>query len=149
MNNLQKQPSSLPLIIILIGTTILAVPAIIINYLFIEAANSKSSDAGNALTAALLCVTVFGFILFAGYILTAVFRRHNPVLWFFSMIFNLILCACYSLALSGSGEGLSPKFAGASPETLISVLPFWTFFVMLASGYYLFFGRFDKKSELV
>ena len=150
MKNQQTQPNPLPLNIILIGTSILVLPAVYITFLMSGESDGKHADSLNLLSGAILGVTIFGFILFGGYILTAVYRRHSRVFWFFSMIFNLILSAGYGLVFLAAGGSMSLKLSAADTTgKLIMLLPFWTLFVAIASGYYFTYGWFDKKSELV
>jgi hypothetical protein len=137
MKNYKTSSKMLPLILILIGTALLAIPAAVGTVALLDTSSSQYPGVRNTSGQFLFCISIVGFMLFAGYILTAIFRRHNRIFWFCSMIYNLALSCCY-VYVFGLSAGYNPfeaikLFCFAFPASLI--LP-WTIFVAVASGYY-------------
>ena len=146
---MENQPRKIFLTLILIGTTILAIPvATGLLFLYNETLdlNLKSENSAWLL---LLLIPITGFLLYAGYILTAVFRRHNSIFWCLSMVFNFLLSAVYWFALVfGDGRSL-PKPGFSLFENPLLLLPIWTSFVTYASAYYCFYPLSDKQSKYI
>lgn len=151
MENLEASPKKLPLILILIGTTILAFPAAVGTIALFDEF-SPGVGTMNSSGQILFCISVGGFLLFAGYILTALLRRHNCVFWFCSMLYNFGLSGCYVYlfvtVLPDSNINLSEILFDdlINPYLLV---PLWTIFVTIASGYYFRFAISHQKLSLV
>lgn len=150
MENFEASPKKLPLILILIGTTILAFPAAFGTVALFD--TSPSYIGVKELPGQILfCISVGGFLLFAGYILTAIFRRHSSIFWFCSMLYNFGLSGCYIYlyvtVLPYSNISLSEILFDdlVNPYLLV---PLWTIFVTIASGYYFRFAIRPKKLNL-
>jgi hypothetical protein len=136
--NTQTAPRKLHLILILIGTSLLAIPAALGTFALFDT-TATGLNANDPIGKYLLAISVTGFVLFSGYILTAVFNHYNPVLWLLSLLYNGALSLCY-LGFVGWAL-LECMFA---PEGIFAflnsgswLLPMWTIYVTLASGYYL------------
>ncbi|HEX9963015.1 MAG TPA: hypothetical protein VGB00_18930 [Pyrinomonadaceae bacterium] len=136
--NIKTAPRKLHLILILTGTSLLALPAAFGTFALLDTSASGLS-ANEPIGKYLLAISVTGFVLFSGYILTAVFNRYNPVLWLLSLLYNGALSLCYLGFLGWALVG-----AMFSPEAIYGLLtggawllPMWTIYVTLASGYYL------------
>lgn len=129
-------PKTYPLIIILIGTSILAVPAAVGTYALV--ADSSFGTPKDAFGSWLFWISVMGFLLFAGYILTAVFKKHTALLWLPSLLYNFALsCAYVYMFLQGfGGMPLYALFYSALTSGAV-LLPLWTIYVTGASFYYL------------
>ncbi len=150
MKNLNHPPKNLPLILILIGTTILAFPAAFGTIALFDTSPSgiNVEDSSGQI---LFCISVGGFGLYAGYILTAIFRRHSSVFWFCSMLYNFGL-SCGYIYIFFAELKTSPARAA---ETIFNALSnpyflilFWTIFVTIASGYYFRFAVRPKNLDL-
>lgn len=156
MENRQTKPRKFPLILILIGTTILAIPAAFGTAVLLDFSATNSVNVEDASGKFLFCLSLAGFALFAGYILTAIFRRHNCVFWLCSGLYNFALLGCYSYFLLAEAQ-LSPDFFGKAllgvlenPLSFFSflLLPLWLIFVTVSSAYYFKFALRAKKIEL-
>jgi len=146
---MQNQPRKIFLTSILIGTTILAIPASIGLYFLFDASSGLDLKAEDSAWLLLLLIPVGGFLLYAGYILTAVFHRHSSIFWCLSMVYNFLLSCTYWLAMM-NGFGNSPgQFLSSLHESPILLLPLWTSFVTYASGYYCFYPLSDKQSKYI
>lgn len=147
MENLRTPPNNLPLVLILIGTILLAFPAA---FGTIALFDTSSFGVGiNELPGQILfCISIGGFGLLAGYIMTAIFRRHSGIFWLCSMLYNFGLSCCYFyLLVFTQNDSLteSAEVVWSSPYILI---PLWTIFVIIASGYYLLSTLRPKKLYL-
>jgi hypothetical protein len=149
-NEFTIKPKKYPLIIILIGTSILAVPAALGTFALFD--NSTFGASNNNLSWTLILISVTGFLLFAGYILTAIFNRHYSLLWFCSFLYNLGLSGCYIFymfwAYAQSPFMSLPKSFYHTLTSGVWLLPAWTLFVTAASFYYLKHSLFPKKIDL-
>ena len=137
-NEFLIKPKKYPLNIILIGTTILAVPAAFGTFALLD--NSSSGTPDGYIAEILLLTSIIGFLLFAGYILTAIFQKHTSILWFCSTLYNLALCCAYAAIFFGlyTQSGISfPIFCYNVLTSGSWLLPAWTTFVTGASAYYL------------
>lgn len=146
---MENQPRKIFLTLILIGTTILAIPSAIgLFYLYKETSGLelKTEDSAWLL---LLLIPLAGFLLYAGYILTAVFRRHSSIFWCLSMVYNFLLSCAYWLAMTNGFGGSPGQFLSSLHESPILLLPVWTSFVTYASGYYCFYPFSDKRSKYI
>ncbi len=151
MKNLNHPPKNLPLILILIGTTLLAIPAAIGTIALLDTSSSSFAGVKDLPGQILFCISVGGFGLYAGYILTAIFRRHSSVFWFCSMLYNFGL-SCGYIYIFFAELKTSPARAA---ETIFNALSnpyflilFWTIFVTIASGYYFRFAVRPKNLDL-
>lgn len=151
MNNLEPAPKKTPLILILIGTTLLAIPAAF-GTLALFDTSSVGIGVDEPSGQILFCISLSGFALHAGYILTTVFKRHNAVFWLCSAIYNFGLSCCYqyfflaelnSSLIFGAADIFS---VWLNPAFLISL---WTIFVTIASGYYFNFAVRRKNQDLL
>lgn len=143
------EPKRLPLTLILIGTTLLAIPAAFGTIALFDTSSPGAS--GDFPVNILLWVSISGFVLFAGYILTAVFRRHNSIFWLCSLIYNLGLSCCYIYFFIAEAASTSDPLNQSLFnfwENPLLLLPLWTIFVAAASGYYFKFAMLPKKPEL-
>jgi hypothetical protein len=136
--NIKTAPRKLHLILILIGTSLLAVPAVFGTFALLDT-SAMGPDADQPIGKALLAISITGFVLFSGYILTAIFNHYNPILWLLSLLYNGALSVCYVgflgwalLASMFSPEAIFGLLTGGS-----WILPMWTIYVTIASGYYL------------
>ncbi len=150
MENLKTPPKKLPLILILIGTTILAFPAAIGTVALFDT-SSTFTGVKDLSGQILFCISVGGFGLFAGYILTAIFQRHSSIFWFCSMFYNFGLSCCYIYIflteLTASPARLNETIFNAWRNPFFLIL-LWTIFVTIASGYYFRFAIRPKKLNL-
>lgn len=151
MSILSKTPKKLPLNIILIGTSLLAIPAAFGTYALIEDPFLTDFKVENFTGKELFLISICGFLLFAGYILTAVFQKHSRIFWFCSAIYNLCISTFYVL-VAIYGLFFADKFTSGniivwifSPAVL---LPFWTIFVTISSFYYFKFVLQATKTKL-
>ena len=140
MKNFEIQPNKLPLVLILCGTTLLAFPAAFGTLALFD---TGSSGIGiNELPGQILfCISLGGFALFAGYILTAIFQRYSGIFWFCSLVYNFGLSACYLYFLFGDLTD--------APNNPILFILLWTIFVTIASGYYFKFALRPGKMKLL
>lgn len=151
MKNLESQPRKLFLVLILIGTSIFAVPAA-----FGTVALFDNSPGGVGVEDSsgmfLLCLSISGFLLFAGYILTAIFRRYYSVFWLFSMIYNIGLSCCYVYFFLGDVQVSPGSIYDAFYDSVVNLyvlFPVWTMFVAVGSGYYFKFALRPRKADLL
>lgn len=151
MNTQTETAKKSPLIITLIGTSLLAIPAAFGTFALIENPSSGSLNFENFISKALLLISICGFILFAGYILTAIFQRHSKVFWLCSAIYNFCISGFYVL-ITIYGLFFSDKStSGAVISFIFSpvvFLPFWTIFVTISSFYYFKFALRMPKTKL-
>jgi hypothetical protein len=147
MTNLNDQPNRIPLILILIGTTILAIPGAFGTYILAGASPGDGFIFDNVIVKVLLTVAIAGFVLFAGYIQSAVSRSYNSTFWLCSMIYNLGLSVVYWAFLFYALFSSPQSFLDDAKSSLILLVPAWTVFVTGASGYYYRFALSVKKSE--
>lgn len=147
MKNLEARPKEFPLTLILVGTLILAFPGAIGLYALFDPYFLPAEPAFGVWM--VIGVGVFGFGLLAGYILTVIFRRHSRVLWLCSMLYNCGFSFLY-LYLIAAGA-LSLVRTGENPLAVLPALliPCWTIFVTVASGYYFRFAVRQKKVDLL
>ena len=142
----QNQPNNTSLILILIGTTILAIPALPGTFALLDTSSSYGINLNDFSGKILFLISISGFLLFAGYILTAIFRWHSRIFWSFSMLYNLALSSCYWYLIFTTFSGSLKNFNGDLSEGLFLLVPIWTVFVTVASGYYLKFSLLNNKS---
>ena len=149
-NDLTVEPRKYPLILILIGTTILAIPAALGTLVLFDDSSFGGSPKG-AGGELLIYISIAGFVLFAGYILTAIFKKHSSLLWLGSTLYNLAVSfgyfyLGYELFKTDNAPILTHlKIILTSGMWL---LPSWTIFVTIASGYYLKHALLPKKTIL-
>ena len=144
-----NMPRKFPLILILIGTTLLAIPAALGTFALFD--TSTSSGISHKDAPFLLWISFAGFFLYASYILMAIFRRHFAVLWFLSMLYNFGLSCVYLYGAAWfyvDSKMSIFAFFYAVLSTGIGLLPLWTIFVTAASGYYLKHSLLPKKTIL-
>ena len=151
MKTQQETARNSPLIIILIGTSLLAIPAALGTFALFDTSSPASINVENFLGTALFTISICGFFLFAGYIFTAIFRQHNRIFWLCSAIYNFCISAFYVVAFI-YGLSLYDNFSPGDILVFISnpivLLPFWTIFVTISSFYYFKFARSSVKSDL-
>jgi hypothetical protein len=143
------EPKRLPLTIILIGTTLLAIPAAFGTIALFDTSSPGTSK--DVPVNILFWVSISGFVLFSGYILTAVFRQYSCIFWLCSLIYNLGLSCCYIYFFIAEAASTSVPVNQSLFNfwrNPLLVLPLWTIFVAAASGYYLKFALLPKKSNL-
>jgi hypothetical protein len=138
-----SKPNLLPLIFIIIGSCLLALPgAYGAIFLFAFAGEGARS---NPLSLLIPLPAIIGFGLLFGYIWTAVTKRFVGWLWMVSFLFNLIvsllslLGAFYYVAEARRIEGYEISFV---------LFPVWTIFVAAASAYYFRLSRAANKISL-
>jgi hypothetical protein len=138
-----SKPSLLPLLFIIAGSCLLALPGIYgAFFLFMFAAE----EGGRNVSALLLPLPpVIGFSLLFGYIWTAVTKRFVGWLWAVSFFFNLIVSATDALAMFYYFKE-THQIAGY--EILFILFIGWTIFVTIASGYYFRLSRAANKANL-
>lgn len=146
---MENQPRKIFLTLILIGTTLLAIPTAIGLYFLHNETSGLKLKTEDSARLLLLLIPVGGFLLYAGYILTAVFRRHNSIFWCLSMVYNLLLSCAYWFVLVFGDGGSLPKSGLSLFENPILLLPIWTSFVTYASAYYCFYPLSDKQSKYI
>ena len=151
MKNLEFQPRKLFLFLILIGTSIVAVPAAFGTVVLFDGSPS-SIGVKDSFGKFLFCLSISGFALFAGYILTAIFKRYYSIFWLFSMIYNIGLTICY-ICLFLSDVKITPaSIYDVLYESVINMyilFPVWTIFVAAASGYYFKFALRPRQTDLL
>ncbi|HEX8288252.1 MAG TPA: hypothetical protein VF556_09660 [Pyrinomonadaceae bacterium] len=126
MKTLKTTPRKSPLILIIIVTSILAIPgfAVLLDQFTMMSFLEKPLERLPA-----IIFLIAGFILFAGYIWTAISGRHNRLFWLFSTLYNLAQTGiCF----------LTPSF-------IFFVVSLWTIFVMISSIYYFSFANKNRK----
>jgi hypothetical protein len=129
---LNYQPNLLPLILITIGSTLLAVPGAFGSmFLFMFAAEGVKS--ANPASLLIPLPAVIGFGLLFGYYWTLVKKRHIGWFWMVSLIFNGLIS---KLCLLGVAYALYESGFKSPGESLFALFPLWTLFVAFASGYY-------------
>jgi hypothetical protein len=128
------QTKLLPLIFIIIGSCLLALPgAYGAIFLFFFAGEAGP---GSAYLLLLPLPPIIGFGLLFGYIWTAITKRFVGWLWAISFLFNLIVSLVSGLAMF---YYLTETAHLSGYEILFILFIGWTIFVTVASGYY--FGR--------
>lgn len=150
MNTKTETAKKLPLIIILIGTSLLAIPAALGTFALIED-SSTGLYAENFLGNALFLISICGFILFAGYILTAIFQKHSKIFWLCSAVYNFCISAFYGffiIFVMSDSANLSLREVAFSILNPIFLLSFWTIFVTISSFYYFKFALRTPKTKL-
>ncbi len=143
----QNQPNNIPLIVLLIGTTILAIPAVFGTFALLETSSGPGISLNDFPGKILFLISIGGFLLFAGYILTACFRRHSSIFWFFSMFYNFALGGCYWYLIFKSLLDSPKNFNVDIFGIILLLVPLWTVFVSISSAYYFKFALFNKNSH--
>ena len=139
--NRQNQPTLIPLILIVIGTTLLAIPSsygtllLLIDQLSFQ--HGIGSVAKSPEYLACSAASVFGFLLLFGYYWTLFTKRHFVLFWAASAVFNLmialiVLIFAFEPLLSIE---LQPLF----------LFPVWVLFVAASSIYYALTARRQFK----
>jgi hypothetical protein len=129
-----SKPNLLPMIFIIIGSCLLALPgAYGAFFLFIFAGEGLN---GNPLYLLIPLPAIIGFALLFGYIWTAVTKRFVAWLWAISFLFNLIVSLVSGLAMF---YYFTEERVFAGYPILFILFTGWTIFVTVASGYY--FGK--------
>jgi len=151
----KNQTDTLPLRLIIIGSILLALPALYgTMFLFIFAAEAitkpyNAEGSSNLLGILYPLPAIIGFLLLGGYIWTAIRKRFINWFWWISAIFNLLITL-----LSG---GFLVKMAyenirtSASPNILallFFLFPLWTLFVTIASVKYAFYKPQTESLDL-
>jgi len=137
------KPNFLPLVFIIIGSCLLALPGIYgAFFLFVFA----FEDSGRLSLSLLLPLPpLIGFSLLFGYIWTVVTKRLIGWLWSISFFFNLIISII-------SGLGIFYYFMETSQfdgyPILFILFTGWTIFVSVASAYYFRLSRAAGKVSL-
>jgi hypothetical protein len=131
--------TKIPLIIIVIGTILLALPASLGSlYIF----GGLFNHTFNPAIVGMAAVVVLGYGLLIGYIYTLITMRYFAIFWTISMLYNLGMAIV-------SGYYIFSAFGRSSTDTLIFLLfPLWTLFVSVASGYYLFQSLTAENKKL-
>ncbi|HEX8738079.1 MAG TPA: hypothetical protein VF721_22285 [Pyrinomonadaceae bacterium] len=138
-----SQPRLLPLILIIVGSLLLALPgAYGAFFLFFFAAEGGKE---NPLYLLIPLPAVIGFALLFGYIWTAITKRFVAWLWAISFLFNLIVSVTSGLAMF---YYLTETRHIAGYEILFVLFIVWTIFVTAASGYYFGKARAVNKANL-
>lgn len=154
MKNIKTAAKKYPLVLILIGTTILAIPAAYGTFALFDGspgAGANSIFVKDWLGKLLFFVSVSGFALFAGYILTAIFRRHSRIFWLCSALYNFGLSCCYGYFIFGGIISSFVLSGGIDVDGLknpVILMPLWTSFVAASSVYYFRIAASTKISEL-
>lgn len=142
----EKPPNLVPLILILTGSIILAIPGagggIFLFIAAIDAITKPFNYNGDSNLYMLLfpVPVVIGFLLLGGYIWTMVKKRFVKWFWLISAGFNLLITL-----LSGGFlvkmfyENLKPLSLDDLPKVLFLLFPIWTLFVTIASIKYAFY----------
>jgi hypothetical protein len=130
----KTQPNIVPLILMIMGTCLLAIPSTMGTLaLLFDGSSSSPGVRGNG-RMFLLILSLAGFGLLLGYFLTLIFRRYIFIFWLCSGLYNLALSCLsgYIVAVE-----ILPRIHG-----LYSDLPWlllfigWLFFMTISSGYY-------------
>jgi hypothetical protein len=131
---LKTQPNTVPLILMIIGTCLLAIPSALGTWvLLLDDSSGNPGVRGNE-RMFLLILSLAGFGLLLGYFLTLIFRRYIFIFWLCSGLYNLALTC-----LSGYFVAIEvlPEIHGHYADLLWFLLFIgWLFFMTLASGYY-------------
>ncbi|MDQ2746073.1 MAG: hypothetical protein M3T96_02295 [Acidobacteriota bacterium] len=146
MQNSLDLPKRLPLTILLIGTSLLAIPGIGMTLMLIVVLFDSARD--RLTLAMMLFAPIAGFALLFGYIRAFKSKEYNPVFWLLSTLYNLtisgfILYLLLSESISSSGE-MDQILKNVWGNPLYPFL-LWTMFVTIASGYYCKFAYANKK----
>lgn len=88
-----------PLIVILVGTTLLAIPSSFVTFLLFIDPGGSPRFLNESMSSYLIALSLTGFGLYFGYILTAFSGRHNFWFWTISALYNLVIASCSSVAL--------------------------------------------------
>lgn len=138
-----SQPNLIPLIFIIAGSCLLALPgAYGAMFLFMFAFEGAGS---NPLAFFLPFPAVIGFSLLFGYIWTIVTKRFIGWLWGVSFFFNLIASV---ISVFGAFYFFMDVRGLDGYAILFVLFPVWTVFVTVASAYYFFHGRSAGKVSL-
>lgn len=142
----QNQPDHLPLRLIIIGSILLALPALYgTMFLFIFAVEAitkpyNSQGQSNLLAILYPLPAIIGFLLLGGYIWTAIRKRFISWFWWISAIFNLLITLLSSgFLFKMSYESLNTLSTNDLPKIIFLLFPLWTLFVTIASIKYAFY----------
>ena len=142
----EKPPNLVPLILILTGSAILAIPGAGGGiFLFIAAIDAiskpfKSNGDPNLLALLLPLPVIIGFLLLGGYIWTAAKKRFVKWFWLISAGFNLLITLlCAGFLFKMVYENLKPLSTNDLPKIIFLLFPLWTLFVTIASVKYAFY----------
>jgi len=138
-----SKPNLLPLIFIIIGSCLLALPGAYGAFFLFMFAGEGGKE--NPLYLLIPLPAVIGFALLFGYIWTAVTRRFVAWLWAISFLFNLIVSGISGLAMF---YYLTETRNIEGYEILLVLFAVWTIFVTAASGYYFGKARAANKANL-
>ena len=98
-------------------------------------------------------VAAIGFMLLCGYFLTAIFQKHSAFFWLCSLLYNLAFSGLYIFLIFGEIKisKAYPSNNHLNTEMVSFYLLFlsWTAFVTFASGYYLKYKLFNRKTLLL
>lgn len=98
-------------------------------------------------TIVLILISVFGFILFFGYIWTVLKRQYSVIFWACSTLYNLFLAVSYFYLFSYTYQ--SQTILSLSPGNFYTLLLLlWTIFMSAVSFYYCFFALKLKTNKL-
>lgn len=137
-----KEISLLPLIFIIIGSSLLALPGIY-GSIFLVYFAFEGLKSFNFLTLLLPVPALVGFALLFGYY-HAIFRKKFVfAFWLSSAIYNFILAA---LSFFGCVYLFSDKTIEIYWSLFYFTFPIWTSFVAISSVYYL--KRSDKQNKI-
>lgn len=138
-----SKPNLLPLIFIIIGSCLLALPgAYGAIFLFAFAGEGVSH---NPLALLFPLPAIIGFGLLFGYIWTAVTKRFIGWMWGVSFLFNLIVSL---LGLLGAFYYLAEARRNEGYFIAVILFPVWTIFVAAASAYYFRLSRVANQTNL-
>lgn len=140
------KPSVIPLILMICGSALAAVPAVYLTMTFFDLTNPQELQKSD--TVIILTIMLCGFGLLFGYILTLLTRRFSLFLWTFSTLYNLALSAFYLLAFFSSS--LVPLHRNPDPNATLGYVLFfgWMFFMTVGSGYYAYRACLHKSLKL-
>lgn len=140
------KPSLIPLVLMIIGSSLLAVPAVMLILAFFDLSNLKEFE--KSATNVVLIICLCGFALLFGYIFTVFTRRFGLIFWSFSTLYNLGLTVIYTLGFFGSS--LVALHRNPDPNATIYYVLFlgWMFFMTAGSGYYAYRAYLHKSLTL-
>lgn len=141
-----KKPNFVPLVLIVVLTSLLAIPSAIGTFVLFDK-NSGGASFDNATTNQLIVVSLAGFALLFGYYATALTKKFSAVFWICSFLYNLVLGVVYVYFLAMSVSDVL-KYSNF-PEILFPFLfTSWIWFVAAASLYYARCARQSKTQKM-
>lgn len=140
-----SKPNIVPLIVMTIGTTLMAVPGLIGTLMLIDT-NTGAAPRENFANV-LLAISLAGFVLYFGYILTLIFRRYNFLFWLFSALYNAGLTAAY-LYFIGIAANNASSYPDLTGVVMVLLFMAWMVFMTGSSGYYAFRAIRPKSIKL-